>query len=475
LNFRRSLTYLMFAILSVVVVTRIGVATVADQSLIMPYSSDDFVDSIGINVRMSYQDWPTSTNWSNPNPEQNIETLLANLGIRHLRDRIPHPQLQRPISYVNPRLAKLYSDYGMDYIIALGIKNDNILDPASLPAYLDWYANGSIFLNNKEILVRDMLIAIEGPNEYDMHNKQDLRDPNWVENLHAYQNQLYDQVKSRSTLKHLPVIAPSLVYTAYCNSVLGSFETTADYGNLHPYPTYPYMRQPIETLGWHLHHVRGCTGNKPIWATETGYLTQNDTPAEISEVTAAKYTPRLLTENFLTGRIKRTYIHEIARANKNGWGIIAATPSDEIINGTQQFLLEPKPSYNAVKSLIYLLSEATWSKSDQLWQIPNIDLNPIPINFQNKEESTHYLLLQKSTGTYYLLLWQELESFNPGRGNFEIDPDEIIIDIPEKMTITKAYEYSSDFIYQEVSLDNNSQNNSLSISVPDSVIVIEFA
>ena len=155
-----------------------------------PYAADAFVDSAGLNVRMSYPDWPTSTTWDNPDPQQNIRHLIADLGVRHLRDRIPHPELQAGISYVNPRLAQLYLDHGLKFIVGVDNRREGQLNPRQTPAFVDWYASGQITAEDgQQVRVRDMIEAVEGPNEYDRHHKPDEREPGWARNLNAYQKQ----------------------------------------------------------------------------------------------------------------------------------------------------------------------------------------------------------------------------------------------------------------------------------------------
>ena len=238
-----------------------------------------------------------------------------------------------------------------------------------------------------------------------------------------------------------------------------SFEGSADVANLHPYPNYPYMRHPTATLGWHLDRVTSCSGDQPIWATETGYLTQQE-PDQISERTAAKYTPRLLTEYFLTGKIKRTYLHEIARDTVDGWGLVAFDAG-----------LRPKPAYRAVKSLLGLLGEATWSAEARQWRSPEVALEPVAIAFEGKQPTTHHLLLQKSDRRYYLLLWQEVESYNPERGNFDVEPDALTVRLPRGASSVAVHQYSEAFTYDTETLSGQS----VQLEVPDSVLVLEFS
>ncbi|MEO0407546.1 MAG: hypothetical protein AAF289_09370 [Cyanobacteria bacterium P01_A01_bin.135] len=430
-----------------------------------PRTADAFVDSVGLNVRLSYSEWPTATHWQKVDLTQNSRHLITDLGIRHLRDRIPHPELQSTISYVNPRLGTLYLDHGATFIVGVDARRDDgTLDPSKTAAFVDWYASGELTTEAGErVAVRDMVEAIEGPNEYDRHHQPEQREPNWADNLNAYQAQIYEAVNAEPELADIPVVAPSLIYTEYCRAPLQPFAASANLGNLHPYPNYPYMRHPTATLSWHLERVTACTGDKPIWATETGYPTEDSNPEKISERTAAKYTPRLLTEYFLTGKIARTFLHEIARDTVDGWGLVAVEAGQH---------LRPKPAYHAVKSLLGLLSEATWDKDQRQWGSPEVALQPVAIAFEEKQPSTHHLLLQ-GTQRYYLLLWQEVESYNPDRGNFEVPPDTLTAQLPREAHSLVVHTYNSAFTYDSQPL--TAHHRQVQLSVPDSVMVLEFA
>lgn len=447
----------------------LGKAASTPAALETPKSADAFVDSVGINVRMSYTNWPTATNWVNPNSSQNIRNLLVDLGIRHLRDRIPEPNVSPNITYVNPRLAVLYRDNGLRVLSGVDTRSNSLLAPSQIGTYVNWYANGSITLDGAQIPVRSILEATEGPNEYDYESQ---KDPNWANNLRSYQSQLYSQVKAKSTLAQLPVLMPSLIKTEYCSSPLGSLESSISFGNLHPYPNYPYMRNPGSTIGWHLNEVASCSGTKKVWTTETGYYTKTGSNSDINETTAAKYTPRLLTEYFKTGKISRTYLFQLVEGAVDGWGLIAAQPTSTTIDGWKQFSLRPKPSYQAVKSLLQLLKEASWSKTERRWVAPAVNLKAINLSFQGMNSTTHYLLLQKSNNHYYLLLWQEVESFNPTKGNFTVPVDNLTVVLPSGSRPVSLYKYNSQFTYSNYSLQGSS--STLTLDVPDSVAVLEF-
>jgi hypothetical protein len=437
---------------------------------ITPVASDAFVDSVGIVSHLGYRDTPYAQNWGKEDPSQDIRAIFADLGIRHVRDGIPHPTLQPLVSYKRPRMAELYRDYGIRFMTVSDVRTNGILNASQIDAYADEYANGVISLDGETFKVRDLLEGIEGPNEYDQHNHPDTRDQNWVDNLKTYQAELYRQIKRNPLLSHLPVVMPSLVYTRYCSEDLGSLAETIDYGNLHVYPNYPYFLIPTGNFGWHFSNGQNCFKDKPVYITETGYHTGG---GGISDRTIAKYMSRLLPEFFLRPQIRRTYIYSLIDTlpESDLWGLIRPERNGQQVAGIDQFTLTPKPSYHAIKSLLDLLGEGKWVKAQKEWVSPPVDPKPVEISFEGKQDSTHHLLLQKSTGDYFLLMWQEVEAFNPTAMNFNPPVDEVRLSLPQEYKLQTLYKYDDSFKLKPIAL---TEHNQITVQVPDSVVVLQF-
>jgi hypothetical protein len=435
-----------------------------------PFASDAFVDSVGIVSHLGYTDTPYAQNWGKDDSSQDVRSLFADLGIRHVRDGIPHPTLQPAKTYQRSRVAQLYRDYGIRFITGPDVRTNGILDASQIGAYVAEYASGVINFEGETFQVRELLDAIEGPNEYDQHTQQDKRDPNWVKNLKTYQSELYSQVKAQPLLSSLPVVMPSLIYTKYCSDVLGSFAETIDYGNLHVYPNYPYFLIPTGNFGWHFSNGQKCFQDKPVYVTETGYQTGG---GGITDRTIAKYLSRLLPEFFSRPQIKRTYIYSLIDTlpETDLWGLIRPERNGQKIAGLDQFTLTPKLSYHAIKSLLDLLREGAWVKAQRKWVSPLVNLKPVEILFEGKQDSTHHLLLQKSTGDYFLLIWQEVEAFNLKAGNFDPPVDDVSLSLPQEYKLQTLYNYDDSFKLKPTSL---SERNKITIQVPDSVVVLHF-
>ena len=152
---------------------------VSSLPLMAPSSASSFLDSVGVNVHMSYVD--TSYNdW------QQVRDKLVELGVHHVRDAAcPGCTAQR-----QRLLALAASGIGVDFTMQR---------PGSTMSLTD-------LVNMVAGPMRSAVDAVEGPNEYDHAG-----DPNWVANLRAYQQQLYSLVRAAPSLDGVPVIGPSLV------------------------------------------------------------------------------------------------------------------------------------------------------------------------------------------------------------------------------------------------------------------------
>jgi len=145
--------------------------------------------------------------------------------------------------------------------------------------------------------------------------------------------------------------------------------------------------------------AKNVSGAKSIVITESGYHNalndHKDQPA-VSELASSKYIPRLFLENFSQG-IQRTYLYELLDEkadpgltdNQLHWGLIRADKSE-------------KPAFIAMKRLIGELNDASAPAR----------LHSLAWSIESKDPHIHHLLLEKSSGEFDLVLWQETQSFD---------------------------------------------------------------
>lgn len=369
----------------------------AQAAPVAPARADDFVDSIGVCTHWSYYDTPYGD-------FPRASELLGQLGVRHIRDGL------------HPRERELWERFG--------IKTTANFGPGDVKAQLQ---------SIKE--ARAFLAMIEGPNEVDIFAQSAAyKGKTFPEGPRLYQRDLFEAIKSDPQTAGLGVIAPSTA-RAGSNLQLAPLDSF-DFLVMHSYaggnkPTEPLIGDGNNAIR-EAARLQGIGANlKPIVVTESGYhtavganLTLGGVQPGISEATGAKYFPRHFAEYFNAG-IKRTFTYEFLNEFP-----------DEATNAEASFGLvrrdfSPKPAYGAIKNLISLLGEAKWNAATQTWDKPNPNFAPRALDFDLGGESgdIHSTTLQKADGTYYLLLWREVSSWN-------IKNLQPIENAPAKVTLT---------------------------------------
>lgn len=179
---------------------------------------------------------------------------------------------------------------------------------------------------------------------------------------------------------------------------------------------------------------------KPMIATETGYYTGTD-PYSISETAQARYVPRIYAENF-RHNIAETFIYEFLDEGSDG--------TTEHSFGLVRADLTPKPAYYALQSLIRLLNDPGTPRRPAgklAYQLTVSSTNP-----NARLQYAHDLLLQKTNGDFYLLLWHEISDANrtsptgvPVRGtDRDISPEDLTarIALPNHIKKVTAFHYN---------------------------------
>ncbi|MDQ3586771.1 MAG: hypothetical protein M3375_00225 [Actinomycetota bacterium] len=331
-----------------------------------------FTESVGVNTHIGYDDSAYGQSWPM------VRDRLVELGVRHIRDA-SHRDGTR-LSDVVPRYNEL---------AGLGIRGNLLAgDP------LRRYGSGTIdqHLSWVKRNVAGFTESLEGPNEYDYP----AVDSDWAANLRAYQCEWARQVRADPDLSAKPVIGPSSRSGKGFDSALGDLTACLDRGNLHPYPgDHSPNRTNFGDLSISTTDARSTSGNKPVWATESGYHNAVKCSGcghlPVSETAAGAYLPRMFMENFRRG-IPRTYSYELI----DGW------PDPEKDEPERNFGLlrndgSRKPGFVAIRNLLSILAD-TGAASGRLSYSLRCTSCPVALR---------HVLLRKSTGAYYLVVWPE--------------------------------------------------------------------
>ncbi|MCW3094683.1 MAG: hypothetical protein JWL77_301 [Chthonomonadaceae bacterium] len=369
----------------------------------------------------------------------------------------------------------------------LGVKSTVVAEPdANSPAEL----RDKIKAVNRKLQAVD---AVEGPNEPDLFwvkNKKTYQGQRFPEGVVHFQKDLYAALKSDPATAKLTVIGPALgkTYDPGGGSpnpfTSGLLADSVDWGNFHPYPggnpfsvPFPYgtltkyywfgtfPSADLDEFPYALHTYSPPFTPKPMCATETGYSTFSDGQ---SEVIHAKYMPRLFAEYFRLG-IQRAYSYEFIDEFAD-----AAGANREAHFGLLRRDLTPKPAYTAIRNLIHLLDDSKGKKGFQPGKLDfRIDVQPS--GEYTKTQFVHHLLLQKSDGDFYLLLWHEISdedgSAHPHR---QITPP----DMPVTVTVTTPLKSATLYVPND-SMDAaqawQNHPSTFSLKVPDRLVILRLS
>src|SRR3984885_6059248 len=285
-----------------------------------PVSADSIADSVGVNIHLHN----ANTVYGNFDL---IQGLLTNLGVRHTRDGLIDTTWQQ---YYQRQMA----------LGRLGIKCLFITSPNQ----------SSELLTSWPGRVPGAFEGYEAPNEYDLSG-----DPHWAAAPNAFVRRLYSAVKSDPATSKFPVVGPSLTQTASYAQVAG-LERYFDLSNLHNYfggrnPGTPgWGDGGYGSIAYNISNSQTAWPAKPIWTTETGYITDANNPQGIPELVEGKYVPRMILEQLLHG-VGRTYIYELIDQG-------SAVAGDSGHFGLARMDGSAKPAFTALKNLIATLADS---------------------------------------------------------------------------------------------------------------------
>jgi hypothetical protein len=328
-------------------------------------AAGDFINSIGVNVHFNYY----GSIYTNNTPLMLLS--LEQLGIHHLRDAMCWQGSTPKNTYyiVHQQLAQM--GFKTDYVMGM---NQPMAQASAYPA-----------------LVNDME-AVEPANEYDNSG-----DKNWVVNIQSQLSAIYSTFHPKGAASPITVLGPSLA-NPWNAPALGSVAKIADAGNLHGYFGGYNPVNNIASPATYLQMMQTNTPKLPTWVTETGYFAAPGPIFGSYGVTTAMqaiYSLRALMEYWNAGAA-RTYFYELADDFEPGenaadfhWGLL-----DQ--NG------EPKPAFTGLANLTMLLQDPG----------PSFTPEPLPLSVQVSSPSVHYALLGKRDGSYYVAIWNEVNSYD---------------------------------------------------------------
>jgi hypothetical protein len=332
-----------------------------DLAPVTPVVAERFVDSVGVNVHLSYFDRAY-------NDFGAVRDRLRDLGVRNIRDGacVACDEQQR-------RLLELGRD---------GIRADLIMPR---PAGPDAAAQLVDLVAGR---LRPIVSSVEGTNEYDLAGLA-----TWALPLRSWQEEIYTRVRADTRLAGVPVIGPSLV-NAPSYGLLGDVSQWLDCGNVHPYSG---AGLPTEKLAGALALARTTSGDKPVCVTEAGYHNATATAdghLPTSEAAASAYIPRMFLDFFSAG-VPRTFLYELVDESPD--------PSNTDIEqhfGLLRSDFSEKPAYRTLRRLMRLVT-------------PHAQADPAPLRYTAAgPRDLRRLVLQQDARHQVIVLWRDVAAWD---------------------------------------------------------------
>lgn len=411
--------------------------------------ADAFVDSIGVNTHFGYQD----TYYEPGRDYTRMKLWLNNLGVRHIRDG----------SDIHASSAKLWmQDTFRTLFQETGIRTTFCAGP-------NYGAVPQDIITMIQRVTPAALACVEGPNEPDNTYIGGMGN----EAARQWMFGIYPLIKGHTNpaIASLPVAGPSPIYGYGPLAPLPAM----DYQNMHPYPGAWPLSESIDSNMANADLAPGA-GNplKPYIATEVGYEINPVTsrPNGVSQRAAGIYVPRMYAELYKRG-VTRTFYYQLVQQGGETFGLMQVTGWNA--NGTEATSWTYQPSYLALKNLIGLLRESTWNASTQSWSTPSFTPGTLDIQFKGASASIRHLLLQKSNGRFFLLVWNEVRSFD---GNNKTE----IYNAPEPVTLICRTPIASATVHTlndagamaSTAITPSGSPQTFSLNVPDKVMVLEL-
>jgi hypothetical protein len=388
--------------------------------------ASDFLDTLGVNIHISQP----GGSYGNVNT---VINGLKYLGIDHVRDATVYGS-----STPYHTLANAGIKFNL-FVQRVDAKNGTEMAAAvdRLAAFATQHPG--------------TVVSIEGPNEVNnwpvTYNSQ-----TGTAGAQAFQHTLFTEVNADPVLKDLPILG----FTDW-----PQHSGSSDWINIHPYSKYG--DQPFREINWHKTDLETVDSGKPFAITETGYHTSltSDTTAGgwegVDQITQAKLTLNTYMDAFKLGS-KATYMYELMASYADPAG------SDK----EQHFGLfdvsgNAKPAATAVHNLTTILADTGANAETFATGSLSYTTTGLPASGSN-------VLLQKSSGAYDIVLWNEPDIWNE-------NTDTPITAPTSNVTVNLGATYASVKIYDPLvgtaPIKTLSNVSSVSVGVTDHPVIVE--
>ncbi len=411
-----------------------------DAKEVQAQKAYDFVDSLGVVTHINrLKGVLNDDGWAI------ISDAIADAGFRYVRTTVVNDA-------AIARVRKMHAKHGTKFNLridsrAIGGKHDQPLNPDAIEN----------LVSQIKRVGPEAILSIEGPNEYNSQaKKHGNRD--WAKQLKTFTQLMYKRIKEDPEIGDKPVIAPSIWRRLVPDyKAVGDLTGHVDRGCLH---NYTGGRLPSYDLDKRIQDAKILTPNNRIWVTEYGYRTADK--HAVSEATKAKYLPRFAAEFFIRPDVERAFNYQIidewpiSKQPDKAWGLLRNDFSK-------------RPAYHAMKNTLALLDDKDG------------DFTPGTLDYDlgGDLKDVHSFLVQKKNGVFYLVLWQEVASYDPGARK-ELNPAPRLVKLTFNTPVAEVRTYlptGLDIPDPEAAkspINNEKAPKTIDLQVPDQLLIIEI-
>ncbi len=413
------------------------------------YPADQFVDFIGLSAD-PFEKYLDSGPYKGAGTKYPPE-LFFDLGVRHYRMALKN-ELSLPDAADRVRAA--YAKYGAKPMMLVSPGKSG--SPEEVVQRL------------KDFGGSEVVSELEGPNE--VNNKfppqeLNLKYDGKVDEAAgaAFMVDYEKALKADPETKDIPFVGFTAIFTDYrlarpCDAY--------DDSNMHSYQGYNVPSAsllPNFISANRLLPVGGII--KPFVPTECGYNVQEDHSNHLAGLGNLKAQainiPMLLGEYFRHGFIERAYL--FALLNADGYGLVESDQATK------------RPSYFALQSLIAALSDSKWDADARKWVGGQFTPKALLFTVDGAPRTLKSVTLQKESGEYSLLIWNELPNWNPqSQQAIENSPAPVTLKFQTQVDGTAQVLRQDERGAFKPAEQMSIQNGTATLSVPSSLIIVQI-
>lgn len=292
---------------------------------------------------------------------------------------------------------------------------------------------------------------VEPANEYD-----NSRDPNWAANMMAEEQTIYTTIKSNPAFSHITVLGPGLA-NANKYAMLPGIAQISDAASFHDGECdgSPLTKHYANVATKYAALKAAYSASKPVWTTEVAVANNPGlSGCGLSLQAAAKYVPRQLLVRFNLG-MPRNYYNEFSEFPAiGGWGVLGVVDANA----------NPYPAYLTLHSLMHALPAG---------QSAQTSLSSLTYALTGATSDVNHTLLQAADGTYYMIVWAEVDSWNvKTKSDVSAAAQAVTLTLPSNVKQVTVSNPNSN--YSMTSANVTPVGGSVPLSVTDAPMVVSF-